>query len=93
MLGHSGKEPIPASKYNAENEETKSRTFNSKVVNSKIRAEVRELRGHGKSAVLFPGDIYYKTGRPGMDVLRHKHPAMRTQDLADPDCSSFEEYE
>ena len=28
-----------------------------------------------------------------MDVPRDKHPAMRTQDLADPECSSFEEYE
>ena len=43
--------------------------------------------------MLFPGDIDSKTGCPGMDVPRDKHPAMRTQDLADQECSSFEEYE
>ena len=28
-----------------------------------------------------------------MDVLRYKHPAMHTQDLEEPECSSFKEYE
>ena len=94
MLGHSVREPIPASKDDTEkNEETNVRTFNSKVVNGNIRVEVRVIRGQGQSGVLFPGDIDSNTGQPGMDVPRYKHPVMRTQDLADPECSYFEEYE
>ena len=42
---------------------------------------------------MFTGDIESNTVLPGMDVLRDKHPVMRTQDLAEPECSSFEEYE
>ena len=75
------------------NEETNARTFNSKVVNGNIRVEVRVIRGQGQSGVLFPGDIYSNTSQLVMDVPRYKHPVMRTQDLADPECSSFEEYE
>ena len=70
-----------------------ARAFKSKVVNGKIRAEVRGIRGQGQRGVLFPGDLHYKTGQPVMDVLRYKHPVMRTQDLADQECSYFEEYE
>ena len=43
--------------------------------------------------MLLPVDIYSKTGRLVMDVLRDKHPAMRNQDLEEPECYSFEEYE
>ena len=53
-----------------DNEETEARTFNSKFVNSKIRAAVRGIRGQGQSGVLFPGDVDTKTGRPVMEVLR-----------------------
>ena len=49
--------------------------------------------GQGQIGVLFPVDTDSKTGRPVMDVLRDKHLAMRTPDLVDPECSSFEEYE
>ena len=45
-----------------ENEETKARTFNSKVANGNIWVEVRGIRGQGQSEVLLPGDIYSKTG-------------------------------
>ena len=75
------------------NEETRARTFNSKVVNVNIWAEVRRITVQGQSGVLLPGDIDSKTSWPGMDVPRDKHPAMRTQDLADQECSYFEEYE
>ena len=74
-----------------ENEETKARTFNSKVANGNIWVEVRGIRGQGQSEVLLPGDIYSKTGRPVMDVPRNKHPAMRKQDLVEPECSYFED--
>ena len=75
-----------------ENEETKASTFNSKVVNGKIRAAMQGIRGQGQSGVFYPGNIDSKTGRPGMEFPRDKQPAMRTQDLADPECSYFEEY-
>ena len=52
---------------------------------------MRGIIGHGQSEVLLPGDIYSKTGRPVMDVPRNKHPAMRKQDLVEPECSYFED--
>ena len=55
------------------------------MVNGKIQVAVQGIRGKGQSGVLFPGDIDSKTDRPVMDVPRDKHPAMRTQDLADPE--------
>ena len=76
-----------------ENKETEARTINLKVVNGKIQAAVGGIRGQGRSRVLFPGDTYSKTGRPVTEILRDKHPMMRTPDLADLECSSFEEYE
>ena len=42
--------------------------------------------------MFFLGDLDSKTGRPVMDVLRYKHPALYTHDLSDPKCSSFEDY-
>ena len=75
-----------------DNEETAARYLNSKVVNGKIRAAVQGIREQGKSKVLFPGDLDSKTDRPIMDVLRDKHPTMRTPDLSEPKCSSFEDY-
>ena len=48
--------------------------------------------GQGQSGVLFPGDAGTKTGQPGMEVLREKHPVMHIPDLIDPESSSFEEY-
>ena len=68
-----------------ENEETKASTFNSNVVNGKIRAAMQGIRGQGQSGVFYPGNIDSKTGRPGMEFPRDKQPAMRTQDLADPE--------
>ena len=37
-----------------------------KVVNGKIREEVREIRGKGKIGVLLPGDTETKTTLPAM---------------------------
>ena len=75
-----------------DNEETVARAFHSNVINGKIRAAVRGIRGQGNSGVLFPGDLDSNTCRPFMDVLRDKHPVMRAPDLSDPRCYSFEDY-
>ena len=75
-----------------ENEETAACAFNFKVVNRNIRARLQGIQGQGQRGVLFPGDLHYKTGQPVMDVLRYKHPVMRTPDLLDSKCSSFEYY-
>ena len=63
-----------------------------KVVNVNIRAVVRGIRGQGQIRVLFPGDTDIKTIRTVMEVLREEDTVMRTPDLSDPECSSFEEY-
>ena len=76
-----------------ENKETEARTFNLKVANDKTRATVRGIRGQSQSRVLFPGDTDSNTVQPVMEILIDKHTTMRTPDLADLECSSFEEYE
>ena len=42
--------------------------------------------------MLFPGDLDSKTGQPVIDVLRDKHPVMRTPCMLDWKWSSFEDY-
>ena len=69
-----------------------ARAFKSKVVNGKIRAAVRGIRGQGQRGVLFPWNLYFKTGQPVMDILRDKHPAICNPDLSYPKGSSFEDY-
>ena len=64
-----------------------------KVVNGKIREEVREIRGKGQIGVLLPGDTETKTTLPVMEALKEKHPEMRIQDFTNPGYSSFGEYE
>ena len=44
------------------NEETEYRTLNLDIVNGKTRADIRGIRGQGKSRVLFTRDVDNKTG-------------------------------
>ena len=59
-----------------------------------ISGRTGEVYGdRGKGGVLFLGDAYTKTGRPVIEGLIEKLPTMRIPDLANLECSSFEEYE
>ena len=77
------------------NEETLSRAFNAKVLSGRLREAVQTLTCRDQGGVLQPDDACTKTGRPVLDVLRSKHPAMRdpAPDLSDPDRGSFEPYD
>jgi hypothetical protein len=75
-------------------EETKARAYNARVLSGRIRSAVRTITRRGDGGVLQPDAACTKTGRPVLEVLRAKHPAMRdpNPDLSDPDRGSFEPY-
>jgi hypothetical protein len=76
-------------------EETWARAYNAKVLSGHIPSAVRTLTSRDQGGVLQPpDDDCTKTGRPVLEVLRRKHPAMRdpAPDLSDPDRGSFEPY-
>ena len=77
-----------------QDDETKARAFNSKVLSGRIRPAVRNLTSRDQGGVLQPDDACTKTGQPVLEVLRGKHPPMRdpAPDLEDPDRGSFEPY-
>jgi hypothetical protein len=59
-----------------QDDESKARAFNSKVLSGRIRAAVRNLTNRDQGGVLQPDDACTKTGRPVLEVLRDKHPLM-----------------
>jgi hypothetical protein len=78
----------------APDDEARARAFNAKVLSGRLRPAVRALTNRDQGGVLQPDDVCSKTGRPVLEVLRGKHPAMRDPDpdLTDPDRGSFEAY-
>jgi hypothetical protein len=68
-------------------------TFNSMVVNGKIKEAVRFARSKGKGGPLRPDDKCTKTGLPVIEVMQSKHPDIRVP-TRNPDRSidGFERY-
>ena len=65
-------------------DKTEDRCFNLKVLNVKLCAAVRGICGQGMVGVIYPGEADSNTGKPGMDVQKEKHPALRTPELSNP---------
>ena len=57
-------------------EEAISKTFTSLVLKGKIRTVIRFMTLQRAGGVLSPDDIDAKLGRPVVDVLWEKHPAL-----------------
>ncbi|WP_288991947.1 hypothetical protein [uncultured Marinobacter sp.] len=87
VLSRHGSHPV-------QDNESKARAFNSKVLSGRLRAAVRNLTNRDQGGVLQPDDDCTKTGRPVLEVLRGKHPSMRdpAPDLEDQARESFEPY-
>jgi hypothetical protein len=75
--------------------ESVARSYNSKVLGGRLRTAVRSLTQRGQGGVLQPDDTCSKTGKPVLEVLRGKHPAMRDPqpDMEDDARGSFEHYD
>ena len=69
------------------------RNYNSTVLDGKLRQAVRNITSRDGGGVLSPDDICTKAGKPVLEVLKSKHPELRTPDLADPNCVAFEGYD
>ena len=61
-------------------------------MNGKLQAAVRVSRGQGMGGVIYHGDTDSKTRLPVRDVLREKHLDLRTPELSNSSCASFDEY-
>ena len=62
-------------------EESISKTFTSLVLNGKMRTAVRFVTLRGAGGVLLPNSTDAKSGRPFINVLRKKHPALIVSDV------------
>jgi hypothetical protein len=74
-------------------DETKARAFNARVCSGRIRAAVRTITRREGGGVLEPDAKCTKTGKPVIDVLRSKHPAMREPKAEDIGTRVFEPYD
>jgi hypothetical protein len=81
--------PAPA---RAPDGETQARNYNARVLSGRLRAAVRNLTRREGGGVLDPDSLDSKTGRPVLEVLHSKHPAMRTPEDEDIGEAVFEEY-
>jgi len=70
-------------------EDAEMRRFNSTVLSSHLRKAVRGLTNRDGGGVLQPDEPCTKTGRPVLEVLRGKHPAMRDPVLVGPEPGAF----
>ena len=73
-------------------EEQEARTYNSSVLDGKLRSAFRLLNSSERGDVLGPEDKCTKTGVPVLQVLQAKHPDQRVPDLQDPDNIAFRAY-
>ena len=60
----------------ARDEESAARAYNARVLGGYLRQAVRTLTDRGQGGVLQPDDRCTLTGRPVLEVLRAKHPAL-----------------
>jgi len=77
-------------------EAAEARAFDSMVKSGRLRKAVRSITSRDGGGVLQPDDNCTKTGRPVIEVLREKHPAMRDpvlQDRLGPIPGAFEPYD
>lgn len=75
-------------------EEKEARAFEATLHNGRLRRAMRNLCRQEGRGVLDPDEACTKTGRPVVDVLREKHPALRDVDLnRRNDGGAFEPYE
>ena len=74
-------------------DETLARAFNAKVLSGRLRVAVRFATNRDGGGVLQPDDPCTKTGRPVLEVLRDKHPAMRVPDATSLQREAFESYD
>ena len=72
--------------------ETEARAFNTRVMSGRIRSAVRTLTAREGGGVMQPDDKDTKSGHPVLDVLRQKHPVIRSPVLDKPDPACFEHY-
>ena len=72
--------------------ESKSRRYNSTVLDGQLRKAVRQVTARDGGSVLFPEDLCTKTGQPVWEVMDGKHPYMRIPDPQNPDCHSLPTY-
>ena len=70
-----------------------ARSFHKTVLLGKLCQAVRQATDREEGGCLLLGDKCTKTGRPVADVLREKHPDMRSPPVEDPVCAAFEVYE
>ena len=61
-----------------EEEEVVARSFHKTVLSDKLRQSVRWATGREGGGCLLPYDQCTKTGQPVAEVLREKHPDMRS---------------
>jgi hypothetical protein len=74
-------------------DDASARQFNATVLSGRLRKAVRGLTNRDGGGILQPDDACTKTGRPVLEVLRDKHPAMRDPDLTGPNPDTFEHYD
>ena len=75
------------------NEESVARSYHSMVINGKVREAVRNATSRGGGGLLHPDSTDAKSGKPVVDVLRDKHPAMRIPDAGADGVMAFEPYD
>ena len=76
-----------------EEEDAVARIFHETLLSGKLRQAVRQATNREGGECLLPGDKCTKTGRPVADVLREKHPDMRSPPVENPTCAASEVYE
>ena len=86
ILGKVGSPRIP-------NDDALARSYNAKVLSGRLRSAVRFITQRDTGGVLQPDDACTKTGRPVLDVLREKHPTLRSPDIDSDDREAFEKYD
>jgi len=75
-------------------EEIQARTFNARVLSSRLRSAVRALTNREGGGVLRPDDACTKSGSPVLSVLQDKHPELHDPPIADSDTEgAFKHYE
>jgi hypothetical protein len=76
----------------SQDDETRARSFNSRVLSGRLNSAVRALTNRAGGGVRQPDDLCTKANRPVWEVLQEKHPALREPPSVGTDDGAFEPY-